>query len=91
MSWLKVCEAFKSSVGQPVTIKGWVRTNRESKADGGLCFVAVSDGTAFDAIQAVCRGNLANFAEIQKLNTGCAVEITGQPGEQQAAHVRVPA
>jgi asparaginyl-tRNA synthetase len=93
MSWLKVCEAFKSSVGQPVTIKGWVRTNRESKADGGLCFVAVSDGTAFDAIQAVCRGNLANFAEIQKLNTGCAVEITGQlvasQGKGQSVEVLV--
>ena len=93
MSWLKVCEAFKSPVGQPVTIKGWVRTNRESKADGGLCFVAVSDGTAFDPIQAVCRGNLSNFAEIQKLNTGCAVEITGQlvasQGKGQSVEVLV--
>ena len=93
MSWLKVCEAFKSPVGQPVTIKGWVRTNRESKADGGLCFVAVSDGTAFDPIQAVCRGNLGNFAEIQKLNTGCAVEITGQlvasQGKGQSVEVLV--
>lgn len=77
MAWLKVREAFSASVGSPVTIKGWVRTNRESKADGGLCFVAISDGTTFDPIQCVCRGNLPNFADIQKLNTGCSVEING--------------
>ncbi|MFZ4574186.1 MAG: asparagine--tRNA ligase [Phycisphaerales bacterium] len=95
MSWLKVVEAFKSSVGQPITLKGWVRTNRESKADGGLCFVAVSDGTAFDPIQCVCRGNLANFAEIQKLNSGCAVEVTGtlvaSQGKGQSVEVLVDA
>ncbi|MCX5688442.1 MAG: asparagine--tRNA ligase [Planctomycetota bacterium] len=78
MSWLKVTEAFKAPVGTPVTIKGWVRTNRESKADGGLCFVAVSDGTCFDAIQCVVRGSAENFASVQKLTTGCSVEIDGE-------------
>jgi asparaginyl-tRNA synthetase len=78
MSWLKVTEAFKAPVGTPVTIKGWVRTNRESKADGGLCFVAVSDGTCFDAIQCVVRGSAENFAAVQKLTTGCSVEVDGE-------------
>jgi asparaginyl-tRNA synthetase len=78
MAWLKVQEAFKASVGTPVTVKGWVRTNRESKADGGLCFVAVSDGTCFDPIQCVVRSGVADFAEVQRLNTGCAVEIAGE-------------
>ena len=78
MSWLRVTEAFAAAVDTPVTIKGWVRTNRESKADGGLCFVAVSDGTCFDAIQCVVRGNVAGFAEVQKLTTGCSVEVVGK-------------
>ena len=81
MSWLKVSDAFKAPVGSPVTIKGWVRTNRDSKADGGLCFVAVSDGTCFDPIQCVVKaaGNNAttNFPDVQKLTTGCAVEVDG--------------
>ncbi|MBL8760418.1 MAG: asparagine--tRNA ligase, partial [Phycisphaerae bacterium] len=81
MSWLKVCEAFKAPVGTKVTIKGWVRTNRDSKADGGLCFVAVSDGTCFDPIQCVVKaageGAAPNFAEVQRLTTGCAVEVDG--------------
>jgi len=81
MSWLKVCDALnpsKAPVGSPVTVKGWIRTRRDSKADGGLSFVAVHDGTCFDAIQAVCKGALPNYAsEIAKLTTHCAIEVTG--------------
>ncbi|RTK99988.1 MAG: asparagine--tRNA ligase, partial [Lysobacterales bacterium] len=36
------------AVGTPVTVQGWVRTRRDSKA--GLSFVAVHDGSCFDAI-----------------------------------------
>lgn len=76
-NWMRVTDAFAAAPGTPLTIKGWVRTNRESKADGGLCFVAVSDGTCFDPIQAVVRATATNFAEVQKLTTGCSVEIDG--------------
>ncbi|MFN0132425.1 MAG: asparagine--tRNA ligase [Phycisphaerales bacterium] len=78
MPWLKVVDAFKAPVGASVTVKGWVRTRRDSKADGGLSFVAVHDGTCFDAIQAVCRGTLPNYAsDVAKLTTHCAVEVDG--------------
>ncbi len=84
MAWLRVVDAFKTKVGETVTIKGWVRTNRESKADGGLCFVAVSDGSCFDAIQCVVKAQpdaasaaAINFDDVKKLSTHCAVEIDG--------------
>ncbi|MGE3107930.1 MAG: asparagine--tRNA ligase [Phycisphaerales bacterium] len=78
MAWLRVVDAFRAPVGSEVTVKGWVRTRRDSKADGGLSFVAVHDGTCFDPIQAVCRGDLSNYAsEVAKLTTHCAVEIDG--------------
>ncbi len=82
MAWIRVQEALRGErTGDSITIKGWVRTVRESKADGGLCFVAVSDGTCFDPIQVVCKAGgpeaLSNYAEIAKLTTGCAVEIDG--------------
>jgi asparaginyl-tRNA synthetase len=78
MAWLKVVDALKAPVGTTVTVKGWVRTRRDSKADGGLSFVAIHDGTCFDPIQAVCKGSLPNYAgEIAKLTTHCAVEVTG--------------
>jgi hypothetical protein len=76
--WLKVVDALKAPVGTTLTVKGWVRTRRDSKADGGLSFVAIHDGTCFDAIQAVCKGSLPNYADqIAKLTTHCAVEVTG--------------
>ncbi|HEX7558947.1 MAG TPA: asparagine--tRNA ligase [Usitatibacter sp.] len=82
---------------EPVTVKGWVRTRRDSKA--GLSFVHVSDGSAFHPVQVVAPATLANYAsEIQKLTAGCSVEATGtivpspakgQPFEMQATELKV--
>ena len=82
---------------RPITVRGWVRTRRDSKA--GLSFVHVSDGSAFHPVQVVAQATLANYAaEIQKLTAGCAVEATGtivpspakgQPYEMQATEVKV--
>jgi asparaginyl-tRNA synthetase len=83
--------------GEPVTVKGWVRTRRDSKA--GLSFVHVSDGSMFHPVQVVAPNTLPNYeAEVQKLTAGCAVEATGtivpspakgQPFEMQATEVKV--
>ena len=78
MSWLRVADAFKAPVGSQVTVKGWVRTRRDSKADGGLSFIALHDGTCFDAIQIVARADLPNYAnEVAKLTTHCSIEADG--------------
>jgi asparaginyl-tRNA synthetase len=44
--------------GSAVTVRGWVRTRRDSKA--GLSFVNVTDGSCFDPIQAVVPATVAN-------------------------------
>src|SRR4029453_1428875 len=68
--------AGKPGVDQEVTVKGWVRTRRDSK--GGFSFVQVNDGSCFDSIQAVCPNTLSNYAgEVAKLTAGCSVEVTG--------------
>jgi asparaginyl-tRNA synthetase len=81
----------------PVTIKGWVRTRRDSKA--GISFVHLSDGSSFHPVQVVAPNTLPNYAdEVLRLTTGCAVEATGtivpspakgQPFEMQASAIRV--
>ncbi len=77
-TWLRVVEALRAPEGSPVTVKGWLRTRRDSKADGGLSFLAVHDGTCFDPIQAVAKADLPNYAsEIAHLTTHCAVEVDG--------------
>ena len=82
---------------QVVTVKGWVRTRRDSKA--GISFVAVSDGSCFHPIQVVVPASLANYAnEIIRLTAGCSVEASGlivpspakgQPFEMQASALKV--
>src|SRR6202140_2212027 len=81
----------------PVTIKGWVRTRRDSKA--GISFVNVSDGSGFHPVQVVAPNTLANYSdEVMRLAAGCAVEATGtivrspakgQPFEMQASAIKV--
>lgn len=62
--------------GGEVTVKGWVRTRRDSKA--GLSFVNVSDGSAFDPIQVVAQADLSNYdSTIKHLTAGAAVIATG--------------
>src|SRR5437660_2946859 len=81
----------------PVTVKGWVRTRRDSKA--GISFVHLSDGSSFHPLQVVVPNTLPNYSdEVLKLTAGCAVEATGtivpspakgQPFEMQAAALKV--
>jgi asparaginyl-tRNA synthetase len=76
--WLPISQVFKASPGANVTVKGWVRTRRDSKADGGLSFIALHDGTCFDTVQIVAKGNLPNYAEeVAKLVTGASIECDG--------------
>ncbi|WP_413722396.1 asparagine--tRNA ligase [Sodalis sp. RH24] len=63
-----------------VTVYGWVRTRRDSKA--GISFLAVYDGSCFDPLQAVINNNLPNYkSDILRLTTGCSVAITGRVTE----------
>ncbi|SDY17202.1 asparaginyl-tRNA synthetase [Lysobacter sp. yr284] len=68
--------AGKIPAGGEVTVRGWVRTRRDSKA--GLSFVNVSDGSCFAPIQVVATNALGNYdSEIKHLSTGCSVIATG--------------
>ncbi len=99
MTTLSVKEILgaKAPADIPVTVKGWVRTRRDSKS--GLSFVNVSDGSCFQPIQVVATETLANYAdEIRHLTAGCSVIATGvivpspakgQPFEMQATSIEV--
>ncbi|AHF73742.1 asparaginyl-tRNA synthetase [Candidatus Sodalis pierantonius str. SOPE] len=60
-----------------VTVQGWVRTRRDSKA--GISFLAVYDGSCFDPLQVVINNTLPNYQnDILRLTTGCSVSVTGR-------------
>jgi asparaginyl-tRNA synthetase len=81
----------------PVTVRGWVRTRRDSKA--GFSFIHLSDGSSFHPVQVVVSNSIENYqSEVMRLTSGCAVEATGtivpspakgQPFEMQASAVKV--
>ena len=98
MDLITVKEIFRNReqyFDQKVTIGGWVRSVRASKAFG---FIVVADGSYFDTIQIVYHDTMENFAEISKLNVGAAIIVKGtlvatpdakQPFEIQADEVSV--
>lgn len=70
------------STGEEVTVKGWLRSRRDSKA--GISFMAVHDGTCFNAIQAVIPAQLDNYqTQVLQAGAGCSVSITGILVESQ--------
>ncbi len=78
-------------VGEKVTVRGWVRTRRDSK--GGFSFLELNDGSSLKNIQAVVDAGLDNWeSEVSKLSTGCSVTVTGEllntPGREQSVEIR---
>ena len=98
MELTNIRELFRSQqqfADKEVTIGGWVRSNRKSKAFG---FIVMNDGTFFEPVQVVYGDGLANFEEIGKINVGAALVITGtfvatpdakQPFEIQAKEIQI--
>jgi len=78
-------------VNEEITVHGWIRTRRDSKA--GISFLAIHDGTCFDAIQAITPNELDNYqSEVLKLTTGASVKVTGilveSPGQGQSFEIQ---
>ena len=95
MSSTRIADVLRDGrPGDAVTLRGWVRTRRDSKA--GLSFIHLHDGSCFDPVQVVARTELANYAtEIQRLTAGCAIEVTGDvvesKGKGQSVEVQATA
>ena len=82
--------------GKTVTVGGWVRNLRDSKAFG---FIDLNDGSCFSSIQVVFeREKISNYDEIAGQNVGASLVVTGvieltpeakQPFELKATKVEV--
>jgi len=74
--------ADKATIDDTVTVQGWVRTRRDSKA--GISFLHLHDGSLFNPIQIVIPSELSNYqSEVLKLTAGCSVIATGKLVESQ--------
>ena len=82
--------------GKEVTVAGWARTIRDSKAFG---FIELNDGSFFKSVQIVFeRAKVGNYDEIAKQNVGASLVIKGtviltpdakQPFEINASEILV--
>ena len=98
MKCITVKELYRNTesyLNQEITVAGWLRSNRGSKAFG---FLVMGDGSCFQTLQIVYHDNMENFKEVSKLNVGAAVIVKGtlvatpeakQPFEVQAEEVMV--
>ena len=101
MKRTKVIDALQStSYGQPICLKGWVRTHRSSKA---VDFIALNDGSTIKNVQVVvapgCPVSLGSAeASLKEVTTGACIAVegtlvespaAGQPSEVQAAKIEV--
>ncbi|MBV8758657.1 MAG: asparagine--tRNA ligase [Deltaproteobacteria bacterium] len=78
-------------VGSKVTIEGWVRTRRDSKA--GLSFLAIHDGSCHEPLQVVAPQELSNYtSDVLRITSGCAVRAVGElvasQGKGQSVELR---
>ncbi len=85
------CLAGKLPSDTSVSVQGWVRTRRDSKA--GISFINIHDGSCYHPIQAVVANNIANYhSEILKLTAGCAIKVSGKlvesPGKGQRFEIQ---
>ena len=82
--------------GKEITVGGWVRNLRDSKAFG---FIDLNDGSCFKSVQVVFERNIVdNYDEIAAQNVGAALVVTGiltltpeakQPFELKATKIEV--
>jgi asparaginyl-tRNA synthetase len=72
--------------GATVTVKGWVRTRRDSK--NGFSFIELNDGSCLKNLQIVVDATIPDYDEsIKRVSTGASVAVDGvireSPGKGQ--------
>ncbi len=85
MKRIKIVDLLKKPaadlLGTTVTVKGWVRTRRDSK---NVVFIAVNDGSIIHSIQVVADTTKFDEALLKDITTGCSVRIDGKLVESPA-------
>ncbi|HLW01502.1 MAG TPA: asparagine--tRNA ligase [Ktedonobacterales bacterium] len=92
---LSVREALGQPAGRQITVNGWVRTRRQSKA---VSFVELNDGSSFKNLQVVLEQGALPPETDAALTTGSCLRVTGdlvaspaagQPVELRAREVTI--
>jgi len=89
-SVLEVLRMDPASAGATVTVKGWVRTRRDSRA--GVSFIELNDGSCLRNLQVVADHGRPELRTILSgISNGCSLSVEGtvvaSPGKGQSVEV----
>ena len=71
----KLFDCAENYADKSITVCGWIKTLRDSKAIG---FIEINDGSCFKGVQIVFEATkVENYKDIAKLNVGAAIKVTG--------------
>jgi len=83
MPYQSIQQLLKTApIGTVVTVKGWVRTKRESK---NAVFIALNDGSTINTIQAVAQPDQLADDVLRLITTGACLSVTGELVESQGS------
>lgn len=72
----KIVDAFKkTSYGEPINVKGWVRTKRGNKS---VNFIALNDGSTINSIQIVADVDKFDENILKSITTGACISVNGK-------------
>jgi asparaginyl-tRNA synthetase len=87
---LSLKNAFQLTPGSEITLRGWVRSRRDSK---GITFIELNDGSRFKSMQVVVEGGTIPEETLKQITTGSSIQATGvlveSPAKGQAVELKV--
>jgi asparaginyl-tRNA synthetase len=85
-----VKKAYLLPVDSRVTLRGWVRSRRDSK---GITFIELNDGSRFKSMQLVVDGGVVPEETLKHVTTGSSIAASGtlvqSPAKGQAVELKV--
>src|SRR3970040_267069 len=75
-------QAYLLPVGSEITLRGWVRSRRDSK---GITFIELNDGSRFRSLQLVVESGVAPDETLKDVTTGSSIAASGVLVESPSA------
>src|SRR5216684_3568200 len=92
LQFASVKQAYDLPVGSEITLRGWVRSRRDSK---GVTFIELNDGSRFRSMQLVVDAGVIPEDTLKQITTGSSIAASGalvaSPAKGQAVELKVAA
>src|SRR4249920_958331 len=88
--FVSVKQAYTLTVGTELTLRGWVRSRRDSK---GVTFIELNDGSRFKSMQLVVDAGVVPEETLKQVTTGSSISASGalveSPAKGKAVELKV--